>query len=171
MAQQTVVSSLIGCNLSSSDTTALFALGTRVNTTDGGVYQYAEATSTFITGEIVILNPAGTAKTMLTALLASGGNADGLAFGFAQNIINQGEFGWFAIQGRNMYVLCTGTVTAGVGDGVGFSANSGRLQNAPVVAVAHTAFGIFITTSASTATQSVAVATLTWPRAVPTGGS
>ena len=167
MANQTAVSSLIGANLSSSDTTALFALGTRINSTDGGVFQYAEATSTFITGELVLLNPTSTAKTLLTALLTAG--TQGINIAAAQNIINQGEFGWFATQGRNLYILCTGTCTAGSELGFGFAANSGRLQSVAAVGVASTALGFFITTSASTATESVAVGTLTWPRAVTMG--
>lgn len=167
MAQQTVNSSLIGANLSSSDTTALFALGTTVNTTDGGVYQYAEATSTFVTGELVLMYPASTAYSLLTARLTA--NANGVQIAAAQNIINQGEFGWFAIKGRNLYVLCTGTVTAGGETGVAFSANSGRFENAAAAGVGQTCLGVFVTTSASTATQSVAVATLNWPRSVLMG--
>ena len=167
MATQTVVSSLIGANLSSSDATALFGLGTAVNTTDGGTYQYCEATSTFITGELVFVSPAGTAKTLLTASLTA--NTDGVMLAAAQNIINQGEFGWFATRGRNLYVLCTGTLTAGSEIGVVLSANSGRLQNALAGGVGNTLLGIFVTTSASTATQSVAVATLTWPRSTLMG--
>ena len=167
MANQVSNGSLIGCNLSNSDTTAQFALGTSVNATDGATYQYAEATATFITGELVFINPAGTAKTLLTASLTA--NADGVALAAAQNIINQGEFGWFATQGRNLYVLCTGTVTAGGETGVALSANSGRLQNAAAAGVGQTLLGIFVTTSASTATQSVAVATLTWPRSTLMG--
>lgn len=168
MANQNQTSSLIGVNLSSSDTTALFALGTRVNASDGSVYQYCEATSTFITGELVLMNPASTAKTLLTSLLVT--NPEGVNIAAAQNIINQGEFGWFATQGRNLYLLCTGTVTAGGTEGPAFSANSGRLQNAPAVGAGATAFGIYITTSASTATQSVAVGTLTWPRSASAPG-
>lgn len=167
MANQVPTSSLIGANLSGSDATALFALGTRINASDGTVYQYCEATSTFITGELVLLNPASTAKTLLTSLLTA--NAEGVNIAAAQNIINQGEFGWFAAQGRNLYVLCTGTCTAGGESGFVFSANSGRLQSGAAGGVGNTCLGVFITTSASTATASVAVATLTWPRSVLMG--
>lgn len=168
MANQNQTSSLIGVNLSSSDATALFALGTRVNASDGCVYQYCEATSTFITGEFVLMNPASTAKTLLTSLLTA--NSEGVNIAVAQNIINQGEFGWFAAQGRNLYLLCTGTCTAGGELGFGFSANSGRLQNAGAVGVGQTVLGVYVTTSASTATQSVAIGTLTWPRSVLMNG-
>ena len=157
-------SSLIGANFAASGTTQLFALGTNALGTDGTEWQYCEATSTFITGEFVLLNPASTAKTLLTSLLTA--NAEGYDIGASQGVITQGEFGWVAKRGRNLYVLCTGTVTAGGETGVAFSANSGRLENALAAGVGQTAFGIHVTTSASTGTASVAVATLTWPRNV-----
>ena len=155
-------SSLIGANFAGTGSTALFALGTTAVGTDGSEWQYVEATATFITGEIVLLYPTGSAYTFTTALLTA--NANGIDLGFSQGVITQGEFGWMAKRGRNMYVLCTGTVTAGGENGVAFSANSGRLENAPAVGVGQTALGIYITTSASTATASAAIATLTWPR-------
>ena len=159
----TVNSSLIGASLTSSDATALFALGTLADATDGR-YQYVEVTSTLITGELVLILPTGTAKALVTAELTGG--SQGQWIGVAQGQINQSEFGWVATQGRNLYVLCTGTVTALGSGGPAFSANSGRLQNAAAVGVGATAFGIWITTSASTATASVARATLTFPRSV-----
>ena len=112
----TPTSSLIGANFGNTDTTALFALGTLSEGTNGQTVQYVEATSTFITGEFVLINPAGTAKTLLTSLLTA--NAEGYEIGIAQGIISQGEFGWVARNGRNLYVLCTGTVTAGGEAGV-----------------------------------------------------
>ena len=160
----TVNSSLIGANLNASDSTALFALGTSVDTTDGGRYQYIEATSTLVTGALVLIDQAGTARALLTAYLTGG--SLGQRFGVSQAQINQSEFGWVAKQGQNLYILCTGTVTAASGNGFAFSANSGRLQNAAAVGVGASALGIWITTSASTATASVALATLTYPRSV-----
>ena len=157
-------SSLIGANFGATGDTKLFALGTRAQGTDGSVWEYVEATSTFITGEIVMLQPTGSAHTLTTAKLTA--YAPGNDFAVSQGIISQGEFGWVAKQGRNLYILCTGTVTAGGETGVAFSANSGRLENAAAAGVGQTALGIFITTSASTATASVAVATLTFPRSV-----
>ena len=158
----TVNSSLIGASLTASDATALFALGTVADATDGGRYQYVEVTSTLVTGELVLILPTGTAKALTTAQLTGG--AQGEMIGAAQGQINQSEFGWIATYGRNLYVLCTGTVTATSSGGPAFSTNSGRLQNAAAVGVGATSFGIWITTSASTATASVARATLTFPR-------
>ena len=163
MATQT--SSLIGANLSSasSDATALFALGSVATGTGGSRWEYVQATSTFITGEIVLINPYGTAKTMITSKLTA--NTDGYDFGFCQGLINQGEHGWVAKQGRNLYVLCSGTITAGTDQGVGFGANSGRLILAPGAAVGHTMFGVVITSSTpDTGNQNATQATLTWPR-------
>jgi len=160
----TVNSSLIGANLNASDATALFALGTVADATSGQRYQYVEATSTLVTGALVLILPTGTAKVLTTAQLTGG--SQGQMIGAAQALINQSEFGWVATQGRNLYVLCTGTVTALASGGAAFSANSGRLENAAAVGVGATALGIWITTSASTATASVAVATLTYPRSV-----
>ncbi len=160
-------SSLLGANFAAGGTTQLFALGTSADGTDGTSWQYCEATSTFITGELVFLNPAGTAKTLLTASLTA--NAEGVMLAAAQGVISQGEFGWFVTRGRNLYILCTGTVTAGSEIGVVLSANSGRLQNALAGGVGNTLLGIFVTTSATTAAASVAVATLTWPRSVLMG--
>ena len=160
----TVNSSLIGANLNASDSTALFALGTIADATDGSRYQYVEATSTLITGALVLIIPTGTAKVLTTAQLTGG--SQGQVIAAAQAQINQSEFGWVAMQGRNLYVLCSGTVTALASGGAAFSTNSGRLQNAAACAVGTTALGIWITTSASVATASVARATLTFPRSV-----
>lgn len=160
-------SSLIGANFSSTDTTALFALGTRAVGTDDTVWEYVQASGTFTTGQLVSMSPTGTAFNFITANCVA--TSLPIDIGAFQGDISQSEYGWVAKQGRNLYVLCTGTVTAG--GLVGLSAGGGRLENAPVVAVGHTLFGIFITTSASTGTASVAVATLTWPRAVTTTGA
>jgi len=166
MANQTVVSSLIGANLSATGTTALFALGTMVNTDDGGQYEYVEATATYTTGQLVSLTPNGTAISFITANCIF--TANGIDIGAFQGDISQGEFGWVAKKGRSLYVLCTGTIAASAQ--VGLAAGGGRLQIASSVAVNHTLLGIYVTTSASTATASVATATLSWPRAVPGAG-
>jgi hypothetical protein len=165
MANQTPVSSLIGANLSATDSTALFALGTVCNTDDGARYEYVEATATFITGELVLVNPAGTAKTLISSLFTA--NADGYDIAACQGLLNQGEFGWVAKQGRNLYVLCTGTITAGNNTGVGLGANSGRLVVGALAGVGETIFGIFLTSSTpTTGGQNATQATLTWPRMV-----
>lgn len=164
MAQQTATSSLIGANFSSNDSTALFALGTQAMGTNGSIYEYVCATATLNTGQLCYVNPAGSALMLLTASLTA--NANGLQIAAAQNIIDQAQYGWVAVHGQNLYVMCTGTVTAGGETGVALSANSGRLVNAAAAGVGATLLGIYITTSASTGTASVAVGTLVWPRGV-----
>lgn len=164
MATQTAVSSLIGANLNSSDATALFARGTIAEATDGCRYEYVEASGTFTTGHMVMVSPGGTAWGYTTAFmtggLSQGGGGD---MAWVQGLINQNEFGWVAKQGRNLYVLCTGTLTGNSTVGVAV-ASTGRLRSQPAAEANATLFGVVITTSASTATASVAVATITWPR-------
>ena len=167
MANQTVVSSLIGANLSSSDTTALFALGTQVDANDGCLYQYVNATATLNTGNWCVLNANSSAYMGMTSrLTANFDGGPGLAW--AQGLINQGEYGWVAVRGRNLYIACTGTCTGGSEVGLAFT-TAGKLWNQPSAGAGNTLLGVFITTSASTATASVAVGTLNWPRSVMMG--
>lgn len=160
-------SSVLGASLSSPDTTRLFALGTRIQGTDDTWWEYVEATSTFVTGQLVLVNQGGTALNFTTALAAAPGVA-GMDIGLAQFTVSQGEFAFIAKQGRNLYILCTGTIAAGTGV-ANASALGGRVQ-AMAAAAAGTMAGIHITTSASTATASVAIATVTWPRVLTTAG-
>jgi len=165
MANQT--SSLIGADLSGlGGSTALFALGTAAFGSAGSEWQYVEATATFITGEIVLVNPSGTAKTLISSLLTAG--TEGYDIGFVQSLVNQGEFAWVAKRGRGLYVLVTGTMTAGSDNGVALGANSGRLV--PGTAGGNTLFGIWLTSSVSASgVNSVATAVMQWPRIVASG--
>lgn len=158
----TLTSSLIGVDLSGvGGTTQLFALGTPASGTGNTEWCYVEATATFVTGEIVIVNPAGTAKTLISSLLTA--NADGYDVGFCQNVISQGEFGWVAKRGRDVYVLVTGTLTAASDNGLALGANSGRLVAG--TAGGNTMFGVVLTESVSASgVRSVSKAVLTWPR-------
>ena len=164
MATQT--SSLIGANLngSVSDTTAMFALGTVANGVDGTRWEYVLATATFITGELVLLNPSGSAFTLISSLFTARTAYDIAA---CQGQINRDQYGWVAKQGRNLYVLCTGTITSGNNTGVGLGVNSGRLVVGALAGVGNTIFGIFLTSSTPTSGgQNATQATLTWPRYV-----
>ena len=158
----TVTSSLIGVDLSGvGGSTQIFALGTPSQGTLGSEFIYVEATATFVTGEIVLVNQAGTAKTLISSLLTA--NADGYDLGFCQNIISQGEFGWVARRGKDLYVLVTGTLTAASDNGLALGANSGRLVAG--TAGGNTLFGVVLTESVSASgVRSVAKAVLTWPR-------
>lgn len=158
----TSVSSIIGVDLSGvGGTTQLFALGTPASGSNSSEWCYVEATSTFVTGEIVLINQSGTAKTLISSLLTA--NSDGYDLGFCQNVISQGEFGWVARRGRDLYVLVTGTLTAASDNGLALGANSGRLVAG--TAGGNTLFGVVLTESVSASgVRSVAKAVLTWPR-------
>ena len=158
-----LVSSTIGVNLGSSDSTALFTTGTVAVGNNGAWFEYCEFTATQITGRLVIISADGTAYTLLTAKLTA--SALGYDIGAVQNVVNQGEFGWVARKGRNLYVSMTGTLTAG-GE-VAFAAAGGRLQNVADAGVGQTANGIWITTSDSAQSLVKATfATLLWPTSV-----
>lgn len=161
-----VTSSTIGADFNNQSSTALFALGGEVLGSGASEWTYVIATGTLTTGQIVSIFPAGTAYAFTTALLAAadvlGTTGNGINLGVVQTTIQQGQYGWVARKGMGLYVLCTGTCTAG--GNVAFSPSAGALQNAPAAGVGNTANGVFITTSASTATQSLAVATLLYPR-------
>lgn len=154
-------SSILGASFTASDTTALFALNTKALGSDNSEFQYVIATGTLTTGMCVYINTAGTAAAFTTAQLNSA-ITGALDLGFTQFTLVQGAYGFVAKRGTNMYVLCSGTVPGGAG--VGFGPIAGALVTSLLVAVGQTAAGIFITTSASTATQSVATAILTYPR-------
>jgi hypothetical protein len=162
----TITGSLIGANLNTSDPTALFANGTSVITSNGCRMEYVEASGTFTTGYMVMVSPGGTAYGYTTAMMTQGiAGVMGQDIAWVQGLINRGEYGWVAKQGRDVYVLCTGTMTAASTTGVAV-ASTGRLRQQAVGEANSTLIGVYLTTSASTATASVAVATVTWPSPV-----
>jgi hypothetical protein len=153
---------MIGVDLSGlSGSTQLFAQGTPAFGSGGSEWQYIEATATFITGEIVLINPNGTAKTLITSLLTAG--TEGYEVGFVQNLVNQGEFAWVARRGRGLYVLVTGTLTAGSDNGLAVGANSGRLVAG--TNGGNSMFGIWLTQSVSGGASAV-TAVMQWPRII-----
>lgn len=159
-------SSTIGADFNNPSSTALFALGTEVLGSQASEWTYVIATGTLVTGQIVSIFTAGTAYACTTALIAGGdalGTTGQLNLGAVQTLIPQGQYGWAARKGVGLYVATTGTVPPTF---VGMAANAGVLQTALAVAVGNTMAGIFITTSASTATLATAVATLIFPRAL-----
>jgi hypothetical protein len=163
----TNTSSLLGVDLSASNSTALFALRTPVNTTGGGYFEYCEFSATQITGRLVLITNDGTAYTLLTSKLTAASATTGIGYdiGAVQNVVNQGEFGWVARKGANLYVSITGTCTAG-GD-IAYAAAGGKVQNAVDAAVGLTSLGIWITTSDSAQSLVKAtLATLLWPTTI-----
>lgn len=164
MATQT--SSLIGVSLTNTDSTGQFAMGTRA--TGGGAlgggsdWEYVYATATISTGKFVYIAPNGTANLLTTGNIAA--STAGLKLGVAQFLMSAGEYGFVAMNGGPLYLACTGTVPPTVQ--VGLAANAGVLQTSLAVAVGNTMAGIFVTTSASTATLSVTQGIITYPRPI-----
>lgn len=164
-----VNSSMIGVDYNNASSTALFALGTSSLGNNGSRWVYVVATGTLTTGMCVSVFPAGTAYALTTALLNGGdvvGTTGNLDLAFVQTVIPQGQFGWAARDGIALYVATTGTVTAG--GNVAFAPTAGLIWNQPAAGVASSAFGIFVTTSASTATAATCIATVQYPRGVTT---
>jgi len=155
-------SSILGVDLSGiGASTQIFALGTPCQGSADSQWSYVEATATFVTGEIVLINQTGTAKTLISSLLTAG--TEGYDIGFCQNVISQGQFGWVAKKGRDLYVLVTGTLTAASDNGLALGANSGRLVAG--TAGGNTIYGVVLTESVSASgVRSVAKCVLTWPR-------
>lgn len=160
-------SSMIGVDFNNPSSTALFGLGSETFGTGGSEWTYCIATGTLTTGQIVSIFSAGTAYAVTTALI-NGGDVSGttgqLNFGAVQTLVPQGQYAWVARKGVSLYVACTGTCTGG--GPLAFSPSAGVMQNAPAAGVGATSLGIFLTTSASTATLSVAVGTISYPRAI-----
>ena len=160
-------SSILGADFNNSSTTQMFALNTKALGNNDSEFQYVIATAALATGQICYIQFQGTADVMTTGAWAGAGLPVGVSgnmdVGIAQTSIAAGSYGWVLKRGQNAYVLCSGTCPSGVP--VGFT-NSGTLVTAGNVAVSLTAMGIFITTSASTATPSVANALVVYPRPV-----
>lgn len=160
-------SSMIGADVNNSSSTALFALNTKVLGSGDSEWHYVVATQALVTGQFVYIQVNGTADVLATAMfvgLGVLGTTGQLDIGIAQTTFAAGAFGWVLKKGNNAQVLCSGTCPVGVP--VGFT-NSGTLVTGGLVAVSMTALGLFINVSASTGTQSVASALVTYPR--PTG--
>lgn len=163
-----VNSSVIGVDFNNPSSTALFGLGSEVLGSGGSEWTYVIATGTLVTGSVVSIFPAGTAYALTTSLLNGGdvaGTTGNLNLGVVQTLVPQGQYAWAARKGMNLLVLCSGTVPP---TNVAFSATAGALVTSLIAAVGMTAFGIFVTTSASTAGLSTATATLIFPRGITT---
>ena len=162
-----VNSSVIGVDFNNPSSTAIFGLGSEVLGNQGSEWTYCVATGTLSTGMIVTIMSGGTAYAVTTALINGGDvllTTGQLNMGAVQTLVPQGQYAWVARKGISLYVACTGTCTGGAE--YAFSPTAGVIQNAPAAGVGQTARGIFLTTSASTATLSVAVGTLQYVRPI-----
>ena len=164
-----VNSSMIGVDYNNASTTALFALGTSSLGNNGSRWVYVVATAALTTGQIVAVFPAGTAYALTTALLNGGdvvGTTGYLDLAVVQTSVAAGSYAWAARDGLNLYVATTGTVTAGAN--VSFAPNAGYIWSQPAAGVNSSAFGIYVTTSASTATAATCIATIQGLRGITT---
>lgn len=158
-----VTSSILGCDFNNSSATQLFALNTRALGSDNSEWVYVKATGTLIAGIVASVQAAGTAVAPTTGqLLAPTGVAGGGALCVPQTTALQGEFVWAATRGQNLILACSGTVAPAAVVYLG-----GDTQGAlTTTSGSSTMAGIYITTSASTATLSqMARGTITYPRA------
>lgn len=141
-----VTSSTLGASFTASNSTALFALNTIAHGSDGSEWQYIQASGTLATGALVQIRADGTALVATTANLIAPGAGVGYSIGFTQFQLAQGEFGFVAKSGHNMVVLCSGSAAP---TAVLYLANTpGAIST---TAGSATLAGIYITTSASTA--------------------
>ncbi len=158
-----VTSSQIGVDLNNASATQLFTLNNQVTGSDGSVWQYALSTAVLVTGQLVFIQPQGTAVPLSTGNIAA--STAGLNIAVAQFAVSSSQYAFFAKQGTNLYLLCSGTVPPTTQ--LAFSATSGALVTSLLAAVGNTAAGIYVTTSASTAGLSCAVGIVTFPRVAP----
>ena len=154
-------SSLLGVDFNSPSTTALFGLNSQALGSNDSMFQYCIATGTLTTGQLVQISVQGTAIAITTAILGASAPVS-MDIGLAQYTVAQGSFCWIAKRGQGLYVQCTGTLPTTVG--LGLSPTAGTLQTSLAVGLTMTAGGIFLETSASTATLSITTCTLQWPR-------
>ena len=163
-------SSMIGVDLGTASTTALFALNTRVVGSDNSEWHYVLATAALTTGQAVTILSAGTAILTedISCLSAAGpdGTTGRLDIGFAQFDVDAGSYAFVCKGGEQIYVLTSGTCIPGTA--LGF-ARTGKIVPQVDAAAGATAAGIFVTnTAGSTATAAVATALVKFPRKLVT---
>ena len=153
-----VTSSLIGANFNTTGSTALFALRTVADGTEGTKWMYVHSNTAHTTGQIVGINSVGTAVNAST-LSATSGTLD---FGFVGSVAwTAGDYGWVCTKGL-AYVQCSGTTVPNTQ--LYIAGSPGALST---TAGSGTMLGIELVASASTASLVVTTAILTWPRSVP----
>ena len=167
-----VTSSMLGVDLNSANSTAQFALNTKVLGSGNSEWRYVFATAALTTGQIVNIFAGGTAIALSTAILGGAPtSATGpLDLGVVQFPISSSQYGFVAKSGTNLQVQVSGTCPIGLAAGYSFAAAGGSLVTAGL-AVASTAYGFFPYTSGAaanggaTAGTSIMLAVVQYPRA------
>ena len=101
-----ITSSLIGANLTRTSTAAEFAIGTLVTATDGGIYQYVQASEAISQyGVVAIYGDTGTVRLLETSIATAAGILNSRAVGFAQTSIASASYGWVARSGKVIFAV------------------------------------------------------------------
>lgn len=146
-----VVSGQVGIDLTKTTTVPQHTLGTRVTTTDGGVFEYCKALSTVSQYDAVVIDADNAAAPATTTNTAEGTGVSRI--GVSQVSIASASYGWVQRAGKMVV-----NVAAGCQDFVQLftSAAAGVLDDATISAGA--ILGLRTVTSTSTASAVTAVA-------------
>lgn len=158
-------SSLVGVDFNSTNTTQLFALGTKANGSSGTEWVYCKAGTAITAFKACIIN--GT----YTVAMASAGDLLGTVtagrLGFPQTSFAADEYGWVPVNGL-LYAMMTASVTLAV-SGMPFAVAASAVSTGMMiqssasgtcVGITPVAFGSGGQTATATAMQCI----MTWPR-------
>lgn len=143
----TVVSSLIGANLTQTDSSPLFALGTRISATDGAVFEYIQAASALSQYNAVVIDVDNIGSNLTTT-----NGVEIKRVGVAQVSIAVSLYGWVQRSGKMIV-----NVLQGCQDFVALFATTtpGKLDDATVSEML--VLGLNLVTSTSTASAITAI--------------
>ena len=150
-----VNSSTVGVDLNSTNTTAQFALGTRVTGSNNSSWVYVYMSGAASAGAACVLSVTGTAA-MATIALAM---APGKNVAFAQTAFTAADYGWVCQAGLGMAILASAT-TAAVTTGLYVGTVAGHLST---TAGSATMIGVQYTGSSATATSWATTGVLSFP--------
>jgi len=157
-----VTSSVIGVDLNSTSTTALFALGATVEGSDGTLWEYVTASTSVSAYAVVAISTSGTCG-MASVLDA----VSGLQLAVAQNAFAANDYGWVPIRGtgggtNQMRVLCSSTMSGG--NALYFGSRTGVVSiQAPGSATAQ-GITVYGASGSDHATTTSLAAVITWPK-------
>src|SRR5688572_16836197 len=103
-----LTSGLAGANLTQTDSTPLFKVGTVGTGDDGSKWMYVQALSTIAQYDAVVITNSGSAVGAgFGAVPVTTTNALGsVRVAFAQTAITSAQYGWVALEGNNLRVKC-----------------------------------------------------------------
>jgi hypothetical protein len=95
-----VTEGMLGVNIAdASSSTPAFAAGTTVTLSDGGAAMYVKASSTITAGDVLLVDSAGAAAPITTALTDAGTATAHKYIACAHVSITSGEYGWACRKG------------------------------------------------------------------------